>query len=250
MNSVCEYFVLFIIYSFFGWVYESTLRTILDKKWVNRGFLFGPIIPIYGVGAVVGVIITDAITLTWWQLFLIGFIFSGLLEYITGYILEKLFNAYWWDYHNIPLNINGRTDIIFDCLFGLAGLFIVYILNPFISSIVLLLNDNLIQVTSLLFMGLMVIDLTITINGLTEFNKKYIEINEKLNQRIQLRYDDVENVINEYHKMITNMPKPTLLVINKIKGLRFKADENKILNELFIHLKKVNKEILLKNKKK
>ena len=110
-----RYFVYFIIFSCMGWIYESIYCTIRAKKWENRGFLYGPLCPIYGAGGVAITAIADFIsahtdaTFTWWQIFLVAFLGSIVLEYGTSWALEKLFHAYWWDYSSMPLNINGRV---------------------------------------------------------------------------------------------------------------------------------------------
>ena len=119
-----RYFVYFIIFSCMGWIYESIYCTIRAKKWENRGFLYGPLCPIYGAGGVAITAIADFIsvhtdaTFTWWQIFLVAFFGSIVLEYGTSWALEKLFHAYWWDYSSMPLNINGRVFSIFCRLWG------------------------------------------------------------------------------------------------------------------------------------
>ena len=103
----------FFIYSFMGWIYESIFCTIKEKKWCNRGFLYGPIIPIYGFGAViisifVNVSVDNHVTTPWWKVFLVSMVGSAILEYVTSWALEKIFHARWWDYSNMPLNILGQ----------------------------------------------------------------------------------------------------------------------------------------------
>ena len=111
-----RYICLFFIYSFMGWIYETLYCTIKNGKWENRGFLFGPACPIYGTGAVaisviMKVTIGNGIVLSLWQIFLIAFIGSAGLEYITSWGLEKLFHAAWWDYSDFPLNLHGRISL-------------------------------------------------------------------------------------------------------------------------------------------
>ena len=100
---VSKYFVWFIIYSFMGWIYESTYCTIRKHHWENRGFLHGPIVPIYGVGALLASILFSEFPISGMQeasnlkIFLICFFGSIVLEYTTSWALEKLFHAYWWE---------------------------------------------------------------------------------------------------------------------------------------------------------
>ena len=136
-----RYFVYFIIFSCMGWIYESIYCTIRAKKWENRGFLYGPLCPIYGAGGVAITAIADFIsahtdaTFTWWQIFLVAFLGSIVLEYGTSWALEKLFHAYWWDYSSMPLNINGRVCFPYSVGFGVAGLIVVYFIAPFTKLI-------------------------------------------------------------------------------------------------------------------
>ena len=100
-----RYFVMFALYSVLGWVYESTFCTIKEGKWENRGFLYGPIVPIYGVGATGITMVYDALqnyagySLNWWQVFLIGYLGSIVLEFGTSWVLEKLFHEFKLEFH-------------------------------------------------------------------------------------------------------------------------------------------------------
>lgn len=132
--SVKELFIIFMIYSFLGWVQEVIRGIILDKKTVNRGFFIGPYCPIYGVGAILMILflnkyINDPITL-----FIMSIVMFSSLEYITSFLMEKIFNARWWDYSRYRFNINGRICLETMIPFGLAGLLAMYIVNPFFKQ--------------------------------------------------------------------------------------------------------------------
>ena len=100
---ISKYFVYFVIFSVMGWVYESAFCTIKTGKWQNRGFLYGPLCPIYGVGAASITFIVDEAEAhglsdqEWWKIFLIVFFGSIVLEYVSSYVLEILFYASWFD---------------------------------------------------------------------------------------------------------------------------------------------------------
>ena len=110
-----------MIYSFFGWVYESSFTTLRDGRWQNRGFLYGPCCPIYGVGAVLITQIAEKVgsmqnePMPLWSIFLVSFVGSAVLEYVTSYTLEKLFHAIWWDYSMLPFNLNGWISLLNMC---------------------------------------------------------------------------------------------------------------------------------------
>ena len=106
---ISRYFVWFIVYSFLGWCFETVYCTATQRQWANRGFLYGPICPIYGCGAVSISIIIELLDfrhapdLKVWQVFLISMVGSAIMEYLTSWVLEKWFHAYWWDYSDLPL---------------------------------------------------------------------------------------------------------------------------------------------------
>ena len=108
MENVYIYIILFFIYSFLGWSIE-VFREFQDKNhFVNRGFLIGPICPIYGVGGVLMLLTLGKYKDSPIVLFCMSIIIFSILEYFTSYIMEKLFKARWWDYSNNKYNLNGR----------------------------------------------------------------------------------------------------------------------------------------------
>ena len=115
---------IFIIYAFIGWCTEVSYAALDTGKFVNRGFLNGPYCPIYGCGVVIVVAI----------LFAGSFLLTSVLEYITGYILEKVFHNKWWDYSDKPFNIKGYVCLKFSIYWGLACTFIMDIIHPIIYA--------------------------------------------------------------------------------------------------------------------
>lgn len=133
MENAARLLWLFFIYSFMGWVTEVVLKYFQYKRFINRGFLIGPYCPIYGTGAVIvtlGGYLLAPVERSLAMSFLIAFVLCGLLEYITGYILEKHFHARWWDYSQKPMNLHGRVWIGNLILFGLGGVLILEVFNP------------------------------------------------------------------------------------------------------------------------
>ena len=132
-----QFFSLFIIYSFIGWLMEVIWTFICDKKLVNRGFLIGPYCPIYGVGCLLLIILLDRFKGNVLVLFFMSIIVCSILEYFTSFFMEKLFNARWWDYSNRKFNLNGRICAETMIPFGILGVIIVYFINPILSNIVI-----------------------------------------------------------------------------------------------------------------
>ncbi len=105
--SVSQWVLLFFLYSFCGWCWEVFLYLVKERRFVNRGFLFGPILPIYGFGAV-GILLTCVpVEGNMALVALVGTIAASLLEYVTGFLMESIFHVRYWDYSQRPLNLNG-----------------------------------------------------------------------------------------------------------------------------------------------
>ena len=142
-------FLLFAIYSFLGWILETTFATIRDKKFINRGFLTGCFCPIYGVGAVLIIEIFSWINIyikDYYIFALISVIVSivlvTILEYLTGLFLEKLFNFKWWDYSDNYANIQGYICLKYSILWGGLAFVLVQVIHPLILNIVLNINNE------------------------------------------------------------------------------------------------------------
>lgn len=139
MNDYSTLFLFFTFYSFLGWGIETAFASINRKSFVNRGFLNGPFCPIYGVGAVL-VLKISLLTGTYSENYSIpiGILFSvvmvTLLEYVTGFILEKLFNCKWWDYSDNYANIRGYICPKYSFLWGILAFLVVQIIQPLASS--------------------------------------------------------------------------------------------------------------------
>lgn len=195
-------FVWFIVYSFMGWVYESIFCTIKNRQWENRGFLHGPIVPIYGVGALLASIVFSSLPVESLQqassltIFLICFLGSIVLEYFTSWALEKLFHAYWWDYSNVPLNIHGRVCLFASIGFGVAGILVVRVLFPFVSHITSGISPFWMEFLSLFFMLLFGMDMALTISALTNFTKNFNRIENEINEQIAAAYDKLDSSVS------------------------------------------------------
>ncbi len=123
--SVYEIMLLFFIYSFLGWCVEVAFVAVTTGKVVNRGFLNGPVCPIYGCGMVGVLIILLPVKNNVWLLFLGGMIICSAVELFGGWILDKIFHMRWWDYSEKPFNIGGYICLPFSIMWGFAVVFAV-----------------------------------------------------------------------------------------------------------------------------
>ena len=155
MPNLELYILLFFTYSFAGWFMESVGGIINVKKFINRGFLIGPYCPVYGIGVVIITVLLGKYKNDIPALFFLSILICGTLEYFTSYIMEKLFNARWWDYKNRKFNINGRICLETLIPFGIAGSLILYYVNPFFENLYLMIPDTIrhiiVSILSILF---------------------------------------------------------------------------------------------------
>ena len=194
---VSRYVVWFLVYSVLGWMYESTYCTIVERKWANRGFLYGPLCPIYGFG-VIGMIAVwqlvqaEGISVSPWQVFVVTALGTAVLEYLTSWALEKLFHAYWWDYSNMPLNINGRICLPASIFFGLGGLLVVYVLYEPTVRIIAQMDPLATEALALVLMAIMAADTAITAASLASIAHAASAINTSVNDHMDRFVLDVQ----------------------------------------------------------
>ena len=189
------YFLLFLIYSFLGWSLEVIGKLIELKRFINRGFLVGPVCPIYGCG---GILITfllkkyidDPIAL-----FIMAIFLCGSLEYLTSYLMEKIFHARWWDYRKKKYNINGRVCLDTIIPFGLLGMFIMYIANPFFLKYLQAMPDVALNILFGVFLTIFVIDNIVSTNVVSYVGRTTKQLGKEL--------DNTEEITKKVKEIIT-----------------------------------------------
>ena len=194
---VCQLFVWFVIYSVVGWLWESTYCTIVERTWQNRGFLYGPYCPIYGTG-IVGImllwhhVLEQGTAPAWYEVFFVVMVGSAVLEYVTHWALEKLFHAYWWDYSNMPLNLNGRICLPASTFFGLGGLLVVYVLYEPTNRIIVATDPLMTEFFSLVMMAVVAADTAVTASSLASIARAASAINRGINDHMDRFVLDVQ----------------------------------------------------------
>lgn len=159
MYYISYVFCLFILYSFIGYLAEVIYCSYAQKKLVNRGFLFGPICPIYGLGSILAIYCLSNLKDNPVIVFILGVFITSTLEYYTSYIFEKIFNNKWWDYSYRPDNINGRICIGNSIYFGLGILVVLYLLNPSVVGILDTIPSNIIIISAIIIFVVFIMDL-------------------------------------------------------------------------------------------
>lgn len=184
-----KYFLAFMLYSFLGWCMEVILGLIENKKFVNRGFLIGPYCPIYGYGMLLIVFLLKNYTDSPLVLFILAMVICMVLEYLTSYFMELIFKARWWDYSNKKFNINGRICLETAIPFGVGGSVIMYLVHPFVMSIVGKFSKTVILILGILLLVIYIVDNIISLNTMFKFKgiqfKSYRDNTEEITLKVR-----------------------------------------------------------------
>lgn len=191
------YFILyFFIYGFLGWCTEVAYATVKQKKFVNRGFLNGPICPVYGVGIGMVVMLLEPMSGTIVSLYVVSTALVTMIEGVTGYLMDRLFHHKWWDYSNQPLNIGGYVCLLFSLAWGVACVLIVRVIHPFVCQMVDMIPVTVgIGLAAVLGIALLA-DLYVTTAEILKLNKK-LDTMEKISAELRELSDMIGVNIHE-----------------------------------------------------
>lgn len=211
-----DIFLLLILYSFFGWVMEVIDTKITTGNWINRGFLMGPICPIYGIASII-----MTYTLSYFYnypllVFIIALLICSIVEYLTSLILEKIFKMRWWDYSNKKFNINGRICLQTMLIFGTLGTLMIYLFNPSIYNLLAHLNKSFKEILIIIIAIIFIIDFLISTNII--FNIKSITKNLKKDSTeeiVKATKKAVEKHLVLYKRLINAFPNVKKIIKNK-----------------------------------
>ena len=210
-----EILFYFFVYAIAGWICEDIYCGIGQRKFVNRGFLYGPYCPIYGFGSLIVIYLLSPFYDHPLLVFIGGVIFTSLLEYLTSWIMEVLFQERWWDYSSYPFNINGRVCLRNSLLFGVMAFVLMYLVHPHVYHLYHSLPFTLMRSIIIVVTCLFILDIILTVRHLLKR----------------------KNVTNDLIKSLENAK------------LQFEAEENKnvqLHREAFINWAKANPEIAAK----
>ena len=234
--TVSQWLLFFYIYCFFGWVWECCYVSARKGKWVNRGFLHGPALPIYGSGAMVILVSTIGVRDNIALIFLFGMISSTILEFVTGYCMEKMFGVRYWDYSNQPLNLMGHICLFVSLGWGVFSVLLVRIVHRPIEGIVYMLPDTITDIIAFVLTIAMAVDFTQSFNEAMDL-KAAIEKLANSNEQIRILAKRLEVasafVEDDYNKMKEKFAEGKASVMNKagsvgkLKGrISFENDMN------------------------
>lgn len=233
-------FLLFIIYSVLGWMMEVVVVFFSTKKLVDRGFLIGPVCPIYGVGCILIVLLLNKYFDDPLVLLVMAMLICSILEYFTGYIMEKLFKARWWDYSDKKFNINGRVCLDNLIAFGFLGLLMVYVINPFFVKILTSIPSIVIYIVAGVLLVIFMVDIVISFTVIKGFG----------NIASSVKKDSTEEITKKVRELLLARGG---LYKRLVSAFNFEASERllrDIGNKVMTQAEKAkNKIIMEKNKK-
>lgn len=190
MDLFTNYLWFFIIYAFLGWWIEVAFHAVTKGKFVNRGFLNGPVCPIYGFGMIILLYFLSPLTDNFILLFVGSVILTSALEFVTGFILEKVFNDKWWDYADRPFNIKGYICLSFSIMWGLAAVFVINIVHPPISNFISFFDNKIGSILLILLTAYFIADFIVTILGILNINKRF-RLLEEMAARLKLYSNEI-----------------------------------------------------------
>lgn len=197
--TVHQWVLLFYLYCFMGWIWESCYVSLKNHKWVNRGFLKGPLLPIYGSGAIVVLISTLVVQKNLVLVFIIGMIAATILEYITGALMEKLFHVRYWDYTTEPFNINGHVCLLCSLAWGVFSVLLVRFVNPPIEYLINNIPDEILEISAYIITVFITIDAVQSFNEAMDLKNLLIRFTERNDTIINIkkRIEILEAFVNE-----------------------------------------------------
>lgn len=270
---------LFMVFSIIGWLWETPFVSLKNKKYINRGFLRGPYIPIYGC-AIVTIILSMGIfsNLNSDNLFVIILqmtyiaVITAIWEFYTSWLLEKVFKTRWWDYSSHKYNIQGRISLYVSFFFGIGGFILYRFIYPLFENLYNTVpNDFMIVIISVLTL-VFTIDSVFTLVELFKYRNLMIRLEklaDDLRSRMKDTYDDIKLdlserrvTVNETIKRLAasldeSRPHPIESFKDRINKLSLYAENNKMLNRFEIKypnrfnktIVKLRKYIKVKSKK-
>ena len=189
MEIIASWFLYFIIYSVLGWMAETVYCSMPKGHFVERGFLRGPLCPIYGAGAVIILRALEPYINNIPVLFILGLILTSLLEYITSFLMEKIFHMRWWDYSEHRFNINGRVCLLNSVLFGLLCVVLTEVIHLPIENLVQRLPDPALFITASILFALFIADAIVSVRA-TILLKNHLEKLREVEEQLRLRVEE------------------------------------------------------------
>ena len=193
-----QWVLFFFIYSFIGWVWESCYVSVRKRRWVNRGFMHGPMLPLYGSGAIVVLVRTIGVRENAALIFLLGMMAATVLEYFTGAAMERLFHVRYWDYSNQKLNLHGYICVTSSLCWGFFSVLLVRVVHVPVETAVLRIPLTVSEGAALVLSVAAAVDLTQSFNEAMDLKRILSQLEEsreqirKLQEKLKVAAEDAK----------------------------------------------------------
>lgn len=220
-KQLFEILTYFIIYSFLGWIMESIVRSIAEKKIINTGFLIGPICPIYGIGGIIIFLFLNQFENNLFLLFLISVIVLTIWEYLVGVLLEKMFHTKYWDYSDHKINFQGRICLTNSICWGILGIVFIKYIHPFMQRTIAKVDIPILHYVIGIATVIFLTDMMISIIKMKNI-KITLEKIEELNKEIKEKLKEIKRVTKETEKSLeeTTAIENVQKIVEKLKKKR------------------------------
>lgn len=243
-DTIINYVFMFFVFSAIGWAIECTYRSLGERRVINSGFLYGPMCPIYGTGCLVFDIclvpISAPIEKRIIIVLLLGMVLADAVEYITSYLMEKLFNARWWDYSNNFLNLHGRICFKHTCYWAIFAFAYVYLIAPLYRYALTFISQEIRIIAVFVILAIFAVDLTFTVKAAADINKLMRKLSglkstvlsktEAIKNTAEDKYEELRSSTDKFSEWKDDINRQYLEIITQYKKLDSK--ENKSANRL------------------
>ncbi len=228
--SLYEAIWIFLIYAFLGWVCEVAFAAFRSHSFVNRGFLNGPLCPVYGFGVLAVIVILYPLRHNFFLLFFGSFVLVSVIEFFTGFLLEKLFHNKWWDYSERKFNIRGYICPLFSLLWGLGCTLVLKVFHPIVYRGIRLLPQLPGAIALIILCLVSAVDLAITVANILRFNER-LQLLDEIAGKIKVISDEIgENI---YEGVAVAVEKGGELKENIYEGVTVAVEKGEELRESF-----------------
>ena len=232
--TIVQWICFFFIYGFLGWCYESAYVSIKHKQWVNRGFVRGPLLPLYGSGAILLLFVTIPFRENLFLMFISGAIGATILEYVTGVAMEALFKVRYWDYSKRKFNFQGHICLAATTLWGVFAIVIVKVVHRPIENLVMSLPETMVEIFVMIVTVVFAADFALSFKAAMDIRDVLIKLEEvqREMERMQKRLDVIlafaadsrEQVVMNTYERLDELTESLEERFARVKELREKLD--------------------------
>ena len=241
--DLSQWVLFFFLYSFLGWIWESCYVSVRKRRWVNRGFMHGPMLPLYGSGAMVVLIVTIPVRDNILLVFLMGMIGATILEYFTGITMERLFHVRYWDYRNLKFNVRGYICPLASLCWGVFSILMVKVVHIPFEHIVLLIPVTIADILAFVLTIAAAVDFTQSFNEAMDMKRILVQL-EASKEQIQKMQERLKDASEEMQDRLKDASEGVQERLKRAsEGVQERLEDSYLLYEERKEMKAAEKQI-------